>query len=317
MTSASPISPLKTDGDFKQFKDFLLGNLISNGKPDEKSLKQLFQVFDKDNDGLLNSAETAVFNGKIVDKVNNLRTAYMIVDLQNDFLHEAGVMPVKECPPKEDPLKLVPTINKISDRSADFDLTVFTIEWHPPNHISFVEHAHDSDRVLADPSKKVEFHSIVEFASPKVSIPVLPKHCVQWSWGADIHASVKRPVGSVTVPKAYHVLVETHSGFGLEGFERTDLEDVLRAKNIDAIFMCGIAGDMCVPDTAFDAVKLGFEVAILEDLLSNVDFDMTKTARAQMDSVDVAYVHSNAAFEYVNKRKVPFQWIKHFAGIKA
>ncbi|CAD5227599.1 unnamed protein product [Bursaphelenchus xylophilus] len=315
MTVAAPIPPLKNDSDFGEFKEFLLANLISSGSPEEDSLKKVFNAFDQDLDGRLNASETAEFNRKIVDKINGLKTAFMVIDMQNDFLVETGGMPVIRCPPKEDPLEIIPTINKIIDRSKDFDLTVFTIEWHPPNHISFAEHAHDSDRVLADPSQKIEPLAIVEFASPKVTIPLMPKHCIQWSWGADVHPAVKRPQGSVTVPKTYSGFVETHSGFGLEGFEKTDLEDVLRANNIDAIFMCGVAGDICVPDTAFDAVKLGFEVAILEDLIRNIDLNWPKMSRDRMASVDIPYVHSDAAFEYVNKRKVPWQWIKHFAGI--
>ena len=41
-------------------------------------------------------------------------------------------------------------------------------DWHPPNHISFYEHAKDSDRVLSaqDQKRHLKAFDVVQFESP-------------------------------------------------------------------------------------------------------------------------------------------------------
>ena len=76
-------------------------------------------------------------------------SALVIVDVQNDFI--TGSLAIKDCPAKQDGEAVVPIINQMI-KNAAFDVIVYSLDWHPDNHISFIENVHD--RKL-DPSSKV------------------------------------------------------------------------------------------------------------------------------------------------------------------
>ena len=51
----------------------------------------------------------------------------------------------------------------------------------------------------------------------------------------------------------------------------TELEGILRERNIAQVVVCGLATDYCVKATALDAVRLGFETAVLVDAIRAVE----------------------------------------------
>ena len=63
-------------------------------------------------------------------------TALLAIDVQNDFI--SGSLALKQCPAKQDGEAVVPVINKMLDE-ANFDLVVYSCDWHPANHISFID----------------------------------------------------------------------------------------------------------------------------------------------------------------------------------
>jgi nicotinamidase-related amidase len=58
---------------------------------------------------------------------------------------------------------------------------------------------------------------------------------------------------------------------GYSGFHGTELEALLRAQGVTALDLAGTATEMCVFQTATDAVRLGFEVTVLADACASVD----------------------------------------------
>jgi hypothetical protein len=97
---------------FAQFKDYLTGEVILNAtesvppgkghaggcsdpgaKPTPKQLRRLFNMFDVDGDGVLKEEELAKFNSTVVERVNGLRSALIVVDFQNDFV--SGSLSIK------------------------------------------------------------------------------------------------------------------------------------------------------------------------------------------------------------------------------
>ena len=66
------------------------------------------------------------------------------------------------------------------------------------------------------------------------------------------------------------------------------LADWLRRHGITDVDVCGIATDHCVRATALDAVKEGFRVRVLEDLVAGVAPDTTKAALEEMTAAGVA-----------------------------
>ena len=66
-------------------------------------------------------------------------SALVIVDVQNDFID--GKLALKNCPAKQDGGEVVPVINHLID-TIPFDVIVYTQDWHPQNHCSFIENVH-------------------------------------------------------------------------------------------------------------------------------------------------------------------------------
>ena len=66
-------------------------------------------------------------------------TALIIVDVQHDFID--GSLALRNCPAKQDGAEVVPVINKLL-KEGQFDLIVYSLDWHPETHISFVNNVH-------------------------------------------------------------------------------------------------------------------------------------------------------------------------------
>ena len=58
---------------------------------------------------------------------------------------------------------------------------------------------------------------------------------------------------------------------GYSGFHGTELDDLLRERGETALDVAGTATEMCVFQTATDAVRLGFAVAVLADACASVE----------------------------------------------
>lgn len=58
---------------------------------------------------------------------------------------------------------------------------------------------------------------------------------------------------------------------GYSGFHGTDLDSRLREQGATALDLVGTATEMCVFQTATDAVRLGFDVTVLADACASVD----------------------------------------------
>lgn len=85
------------------------------------------------------------------------------MDVQNDFI--TGSLSISNCPAQHDGGEVVPVINKLLDQCS-FDVVVYTYDWHPHDHISFVENVHD--RPLHSTSK-VKYLQIYIF----ITLPVI------------------------------------------------------------------------------------------------------------------------------------------------
>lgn len=63
-------------------------------------------------------------------------SALIIVDVQYDFID--GTLALRNCPAQQDGAEVVPVINKMLE-SAKFDVIIYSLDWHPSTHISFVD----------------------------------------------------------------------------------------------------------------------------------------------------------------------------------
>jgi nicotinamidase-related amidase len=60
----------------------------------------------------------------------------LIVDVQNDFI--TGSLALSDCPAKQNGAEVVPIINDLIEKN-EFNAIIYTQDWHPKDHCSFVE----------------------------------------------------------------------------------------------------------------------------------------------------------------------------------
>ncbi len=171
--------------------------------------------------------------------------ALLLIDIQNDFL-PGGALPV----PQGD--QVVPVALRLLDR---FPLCVASKDWHPPDHVSFAAShpGHEVGEVIQTPH------------GPQVLWPV---HCVQESWGAEFAPGLAEAAGRIdhVVYKGTDSAIDSYSAFFDNGHLRsTGLEDYLRNRQVDTLYVLGLATDYCVRWSAEDALRLGFKVWIVQD----------------------------------------------------
>ncbi|MBM7169507.1 isochorismatase family protein [Streptomyces sp. G44] len=56
-----------------------------------------------------------------------------------------------------------------------------------------------------------------------------------------------------------------------DGFEETELEELLRKAGVEALAICGVMSEMCVSATARTALELGFRVVLPHDAHATYD----------------------------------------------
>jgi nicotinamidase/pyrazinamidase len=66
----------------------------------------------------------------------------------------------------------------------------------------------------------------------------------------------------------------------------TELESLLRERDIRRVVVAGLATDYCVNATALDARRLGFATEILEDAIAAVNLQAGDEERAKVQMVD-------------------------------
>jgi nicotinamidase/pyrazinamidase len=170
------------------------------------------------------------------------RTALIVVDVQNDFADPAGGLSVAGGD------EIVPTVNaEIASASDGGAFVVYTQDWHPASTPHFAKDG-----------------------------GIWPVHCVAGTWGAELHPDLVEVAGG-RVRKGVNG-EDGYSGFTMRDAETgetipTELAELLRARDIERVVVCGLATDYCVKATAIDAAGLGFETSLLPDAVRAVDLN--------------------------------------------
>jgi nicotinamidase/pyrazinamidase len=121
-----------------------------------------------------------------------------------------------------------------------------------------------------------------------------PAHCVVGTPGVELHGALdRRPIEAVFDKGEY---AAAYSGF--EGtFDGQGLADWLRAHEVDAVDVVGIATDHCVRATALDAVGAGFSTRVLLHLTAGVAPETTDAALGQLRGAGVELVGELSSVE--------------------
>src|SRR3954447_5495917 len=122
------------------------------------------------------------------------------------------------------------------------------------------------------------------FASAPDYLETWPAHCVVGTPGVELHSDLdRRPIEAVFDKGEY---AAAYSGF--EGsYDGQTLADWLRAHEVDAVDIVGIATDHCVRATALDAMAAGFSTRVLLHLTAGVAQATTDAALEQLRTAGV------------------------------
>lgn len=157
--------------------------------------------------------------------------ALLIVDLQIDFM-PGGALGVAGAD------QLIGPITELAKR---FPHVVASRDTHPVTHKSFKENG-----------------------GP------WPAHCVTSSAGAAFAPGLALPATAWRLTKGAHPERECLSAFRDESGASTGLAEWLRRKQIDRVFLCGVALDVCVMESALDSVRAGFETGLFPALCASI-----------------------------------------------
>jgi nicotinamidase-related amidase len=164
------------------------------------------------------------------------RTAFLVVDMTNDFLLEGA--PV-ECPQGRD---LLPRLNSLAESCREAGVLVI-----------YTTHVHRADGSDMGRMADTLTHLADEDRRPLGLIAGTP--------GVEIHSDLP--------PGDDDVLIEKHR---FSSFHDSDLETVLRVRGIDTLVIGGVATNGCCESTAREASFRDYKVIFLAD--GNATFDM-------------------------------------------
>jgi nicotinamidase/pyrazinamidase len=202
-------------------------------------------------------------------------SALLVIDVQNCFL-PGGSLAVK------DGDQVIPVINRLARGFAN---VVLTQDWHTAGHISFAS-AHAGKK----PFETIDL--------PYGKQVLWPDHCVQGTDGAALSKDLSIPQAGLVIRKGYHNDVDSYSAFTeADGKTTTGLAAYLKARDLQRLFIAGLATDFCVAWTAMDARKAGFDAHVVEDACRGIDTqgslakawaDMEKAGVKRINSSDIA-----------------------------
>ena len=195
----------------------------------------------------------------------------IIVDIQKDFC-PGGSLAVNGGE------KIIPYVNWLM-YNENFDLIIATKDWHPFNHISF-----------ASTHGKKNFDKIkVEYGEQIL----WPDHCVMGSPGSDFHPRLIIDPIQVIIHKGFRENIDSYSAF-LENDKKTSTRLTNLIGDLSAeLYIVGIATDVCVLNTAIDAIYQGFgNVSVVADACAGVTPEGTEKALADMENagINISYI---------------------------
>jgi nicotinamidase/pyrazinamidase len=140
-------------------------------------------------------------------------------------------------------------------------MVIASLDWHPAEHGSF---------------------------TPSGAWPV---HCVADTEGAALSPVLDLPQGNLLVLKGQDTELDAYSAFEGQTTEGARLAETLRQHGIERVFVCGLALEYCVRNTAQDAVAAGFSTFLLTDATRGLEPSPASTLRALHDA-GVTLCHS-------------------------
>ena len=162
------------------------------------------------------------------------QSALILVDIQNDFC-PGGSLAV----PEGD--RIIATVNRLCPL---FQFVAATQDWHPPNHISF-----------------------------KAQGGPWPPHCVQGSFGAELHSGLDKSNIDLIDKKGFLPDKDVFEAMDASDPKGETLDAAIKNRGIDTVYVAGLATDYCVRSTVLDALAKRFTVYAVIDAMRAVNIN--------------------------------------------
>lgn len=184
--------------------------------------------------------------------------ALLIVDVQNDFT-EGGALGV------EGGAAVAHGVTELLRSHHPYDLVVASRDWH--------EYESSNGGHFAQAGEEPNFTT------------TWPVHCVQGTEGAEYHPALD--VARIDVHVRKGMGAPAYSAFEGVTAEGRELEAELRDREIERLDIVGIATDYCVRASALDAVRAGFTVRVLSELIAGVAPETSMAALTELAGAGV------------------------------
>lgn len=258
----------------------------------------MFYVFDSNRDGRIDENEFRALWADWASLVLAPVSALLVVDVQNDFI--SGTLAIKRCEAAQEGSDVIPVINSMLQK-VPFDHVVYSLDWHTPDHISFVENVglrplHPACKVSLE---EVQPYDTVLFQNG-VEQKLWPAHCVQGSWGAELHGDLEVAEGTIFVKKGTNPEIDSYSAFwDNQKLSETELHGVLKKRNVNDVFVCGLATDVCVSSSARHALEYGYRTILVDDASRGLNTEDMAASRKNLTSQNALVVDSGEVMHLV------------------
>lgn len=182
-------------------------------------------------------------------KIDPARTALVIVDMVNDFVHPEGKTAVRAGRKVEHAHAAIPNQRRLLDGARRAGVPVIHVQ-----HTTLPDHASDSGAWL-DARSRATF-SVTDI-------------CLDGTWGQAIIDELLPVPGETSVKK-----------YRYSGFAGTNLDLILRSMGRESIVCCGVSTNVCVEATAREGFSLDYYVVLPSDACASWDMDLHASALA-------------------------------------
>lgn len=254
----------------------LAGDLFTDrkGNPYDLPMRmtgEMFYSFDLNRDGKLDFEEFLRLWKLWITPIVRPVSALIVIDVQNDFID--GSLAIRNCPAGQEGGDVVPVINNLLE-TVPFTHVIYTYDWHPEDHVSFIDNVslrsfHPNSKLPAEEAKV--FDTVIFEGPPEIEQKLWPRHCVQNSWGSQLHSDLDISENAIFIYKGTCSDIDSYSAFwDNEKRSQTNLVNELKERNVTDIFVCGLAYDYCVGYTALHALELGYRTVLIDDACRGV-----------------------------------------------
>jgi nicotinamidase/pyrazinamidase len=187
------------------------------------------------------------------------RSALLVVDVQRDFC-PGGALAV----PNGD--RVVPVLNRYLGDALEHGMPIYASrDWHPRITRHFKQYGGE-----------------------------WPSHCVHDTEGAHFHSELHLPSSTIVITKGQDPERPGYSAFEGRTPEGETLLADMRERNLDHLYVAGLATDYCVKQSVIDAIRQGFKVTVLDDAIAAVDLRPGDSDRAIAEMRDAGAVMMSA-----------------------